>query len=257
VRKRSLSFGWLTKVALGISALGLIAMSAPAHAGTILRSSTTGANANGGEGGPTGNYLFTWFATFSGTSGNGDNILRLIDPNGCGNGFGIVNGSCTAEVDECAMIYVFDSDQEMGECCGCPITPNELLTFSVEDELADNFQQASPDNGAGVIVVVGSAINAPLGCNPANETCNQLAPGPGVPGCDPTVPAVTAGDTNLDGSITHNQFINGHGALTEIPLFDQGSGDAVDNAYLVNECGAIAGNASARAGFCACERISG
>jgi hypothetical protein len=247
----SLKMGWLRKAALILGALALVGMSAPASAASLRHSGTTGANANGGEGGPTGNYLFTWFETF-GNEGNGDNVLRLIDPNGCGNGFGITNTACISEVDQCAMIYVFDADQEMGECCGCPITPNELDTFSVGDQLTDNFQQATPANGTGVIVVVGSAINAPLGCNPANRTCNQLAPGPGVPGCDPTVPAVTAGDTNLDGSITHNQFIGGTAGLSEIPLFDQGSGDPVDNAYLVNECGAIAGNASARAGFCSC-----
>src|SRR5579862_5146566 len=226
-------------------------MSSPAHAASLRRSGTTGANGNGAEGGPTGNYLFTWFAT-STDGGNGDNILRLIDPNGCGNGSGITNGSCTSEVDQCAMIYVFDDDQEMGECCGCPITPNELLSFAVETQLANNFQQAIPDNGSGTIVVVGSAINAPVGCNPANATCEQLAEGPGIPGCDPTVPAITAGDTNLDGSITHNQIISGQAGLTEIPLFDQGAGDPVENAYLVNECGAIAGNASHRAGFCHC-----
>src|SRR5579862_3331876 len=248
----SFRFGWLAKGALAVGALGLVALSVPAHAGTLRRSGTTGANGNGAEGGPTGNYLFTWFAT-STDGGNGDNILRLIDPNGCGNGSGITNGSCTSEADECAMIYVFDNDQEMGECCGCPITPNELVTLSVAEQLASNFQQASPDNGSGVIVVVGSAINAPLGCNPANETCNQINPeSSGSPGCDPTVPAITAGDTNLDSSITHNQILNGRAGLTEIPLFDQGSGDPVDNAYLVNECGAIAGNASRRAGWCSC-----
>jgi hypothetical protein len=254
VGNRSFKFGWLAKGALVVGALALVAMSAPANAATLRRSGTTGANANGGNGGPTGNYLFTWFATLN-DGGNGDNVLRLIDPNGCSNGFGISNGACTSEVDQCAMIYVFDDDQEMGECCGCPITPNELEEYSVEDDLANNFQQASPDNGAGVIVVVGSAINAPLGCNPANQTCNQIAPGPGVPGCDPTVPAVTAGDTNLDGSITHNQVIGGVSGLTEIPLFDQGAGDPVDDAYLVNECGAIAGNATASAGFCHCPSV--
>jgi hypothetical protein len=237
---------------LAVGALALVGMSMPANAATLRRSGTTGANGNGGDGGPTGNYLFTWYATLN-DGGNGDNVVRLIDPNGCGNGSGISNSACTSEVDQCAMIYVFDDDQEMGECCGCPITPNQLLTYSVEDDLADNFQQASPDNGAGVIVVVGSAYNAPEGCNPANATCNSFgSPGSGVPGCDPTVPAVTAGDTNLDGSITHNQNLGGRSALTEIPLFDQGAGDPADDAYLVNECGAIAGNASHRAGYCNC-----
>src|SRR5580704_6629129 len=44
--------------------------------------------------------------------GNGDNILRLINPNGNANpSFGPIG-------EVCAMIYVLDDDQEMGECCG-------------------------------------------------------------------------------------------------------------------------------------------
>jgi len=249
---RSFKFGWLAKGLLAVGALALVATSLPANAASLRRAGTTGANANSGNGGPTGNYLFTWYATLD-DGGNGDNLLRLVDPNGCSNGFGISNGACTSEVDQCAMIYVFDDDQEMGACCGCPLTPNELRLFSVRAELANNFQAQTPLSGAGVIVVVGSAINAPTGCNPLNKTCKQIFPGvPGAPGCDPTQPALTAGDTNLDGSITHNQAIGGVSNLTEIPLFDQGSGDPADNAYLVNECGVIAGNASANAGYCYC-----
>jgi len=254
VGNRFFKFGALAKGVLAFATLTLMAMSLPVNAASLRRAGTTGANANGGNGGPTGNYLFTWYATLN-DGGNGENLLRLIDPNGCGNGFGISNGACTSEVDQCAMIYVFDDDQEMGECCGCPITPNELSEFRVRAQLANNFQAQSPTSGAGVIVIVGSAINAPTGCNPVNRTCNQIFPSaPGTPGCDPTQPPLTAGDTNLDGSITHNQAIGGVSSLTEIPLFDQGQGDAVDNAYLINECGVIAGNASANAGYCHCRQ---
>ena len=31
----------------------------------------------------------------------------------------------------CAMIYVFEPDQQMAECCGCLITPDGLLTLSI------------------------------------------------------------------------------------------------------------------------------
>ena len=47
---------------------------------------------------------------------NGDNILRLINPNGAANG----NLAGAKEQTVCAMIYVFDAHQEMGACCGCP-----------------------------------------------------------------------------------------------------------------------------------------
>jgi len=250
--ERFFKFGWLAKGTLAIGVLALMAMSLPVNAASLRRAGTTGANANGGNGSPTGNYLFTWY-TISADVGLGDDLLRLIEPNGCGNGFGISNGACTSEIDQCAMIYVFDDDQEMGECCGCPITPNELTVHSVRENLADNFQSQTPISTAGVIVVVGSAINAPTGCNPLNRTCNQIFPKvAGNPGCDPSQPPLTAGDTNLVGSITHSQAINGPGNLTEIPLFDQGLGDSIDNAYLVSECGVIAGNASRNGGYCTC-----
>ena len=246
-------FGRVANGVLLVAGLALLTVSVPANAASLRHPGTTGANANGGNGSPTGNYLFTWYAT-SDDGGNGFNILALIDPNGCGNGFGISNGACTSEIDQCAMFYVFDDDQEMGECCGCPITPNGLTLHVVGEDLAVNFQSQTPSSGSGVIVVVGSAVNAPSGCNPSNNTCNQIFPLAAVsPGCDPTQPPITAGDTNLVGSITHNQIINGRASLTEIPLFDQGSGDPVDNAYLVSECALIAGNSSRIGGACSCQ----
>ena len=38
----------------------------------------------------------------------------------------------------CAMIYVFDSDQQMSECCGCVETHNGLRKLSVRSDLTGN-----------------------------------------------------------------------------------------------------------------------
>jgi hypothetical protein len=38
----------------------------------------------------------------------------------------------------CALIYVFEPDQQMAECCGCLITPDGLLTLSINANLTDN-----------------------------------------------------------------------------------------------------------------------
>src|SRR5271169_6802255 len=38
----------------------------------------------------------------------------------------------------CAMIYVFDADQQMSECCGCAESHNNLSTYSVRFELTGN-----------------------------------------------------------------------------------------------------------------------
>ena len=38
----------------------------------------------------------------------------------------------------CAMIYVFDADQQLSECCGCVETHNGLRTLSVKRDLTSN-----------------------------------------------------------------------------------------------------------------------
>jgi hypothetical protein len=54
--------------------------------------------------------------------GNNKVYVRVIDP------FEFV-GAQPAEI--CSMFYVFDPFQELQECCGCPVTPDGLLTLSV------------------------------------------------------------------------------------------------------------------------------
>ena len=92
----------------------------------------------------------------------------------------------------CAMIYVFDTSQAMEECCGCPLTADGLLTFSITNDLA-----AFPvgDATAGVnslsdgsirllstvatfppdLDLSGDTIPPYVGCDTANSVC-----------CDPT-----------------------------------------------------------------------
>lgn len=50
-----------------------------------------------------------------------DPVIRLINPNGAANG----NLAGAKEQTVCAMIYVFDDDEEMGECCGCPLSSTQ------------------------------------------------------------------------------------------------------------------------------------
>lgn len=220
---KSFKMGWLAKLAFAFATLALVvAAQAPANA--------TGLGAaSGAGGGPTGNYLFTFY-----TPGTG--IIRLMNPNGCGNG-GVANANCNSETDICAMIYVFDDDQEMQFCCGCRITPTELRAALIES--------VAP----GTIVIVGSSINdpgsSPFSCgNTSNPSCYE--------GCSPTLPPITGGANNIVGSITHSQTIGAVSSLTEIPLFDQGTGEPVDNAFFVNECASLVGNGSHREGFCVC-----
>ena len=66
----------------------------------------------------------------------------------------------------CAMIYVFDADQQLSECCGCVQTHNNLSTYSVRFQLT-----ANPLTGVvsrnGVIKVV-SALPSGGVCDPSS-----------------------------------------------------------------------------------------
>ena len=64
----------------------------------------------------------------------------------------------------CAMIYVFDNDQQLTECCGCVETHNGLRTLSVQRDLTANpLTGKRPNNG--MIKIVSAAVNnAP--CDP-------------------------------------------------------------------------------------------
>ena len=101
-------------------------------------------------------YTVNYFS-YANTTAAPDGTLRIDNP-------GLSGG------DLCAMIYVFDSFQEMSECCGCLQTPNGLQTFSIDGNLTSN-----PLTGnflsTGVIKVVSALPNAgPQGCDPTGGT---------------------------------------------------------------------------------------
>ena len=58
----------------------------------------------------------------------------------------------------CAMIYVFDNDQQLSECCGCVETHNGLRTLSVNKDLTSNPLTGVKSNN-GVIKVVSASVN--------------------------------------------------------------------------------------------------
>jgi len=174
------------------------------------------------------------------SNGIGDNYLFLINPAGNANrGFGVVT-------NKCAMIYVFDDAEEMGECCGCPLTPAQLERFSFDNDLLANYI-GSP-TGAGVVAVRGQDVN--------NNGCSSFRT-PGTTqagcndGCDPTNGPPTSLDANLLGSIVHDQAVIPTSSVTELPLFNNAGGDPSNNTYLIEECAALIGNGTG-AGICHC-----
>jgi hypothetical protein len=99
----------------------------------------------------------------------------------------------------CSMIYVFDNDQQLAECCGCVETHNGLRTLSVQKDLTSNpLTGKRPNNG--VIKIVSAAVND--------------AP------CDPT--ANVKPTANLRAWVTHIQNIVG----TAYPITETESSDS-------------------------------
>ena len=237
----------------------------PSLAGS-LRNGAVGAQAT--TGGP-GEVLWTWYDTTSRepddiSTGNGDNILTLINPNNSAN-----PNLGGAAIDTCAMIYVFDDDQEMGECCGCPISPAGIETFSVEHDLTANWGIRGfegSDNGHGSLAVIASGSNtAYVGNGPFSNGHNCIL-GQTIAcnaGCDPTAnPGYSVSSAfTLLGSMEHNQIVDsGTGlislsaGLTESALFDNGGGDPNNLFYLQAQCSALVGNGSG-GGVCHCPVI--
>lgn len=67
----------------------------------------------------------------------------------------------------CAMVYVFDADQQMTECCGCVETHNGLRTLSVRHDLTSN-PLTGVISTTGVIKIVSAAVNN----SPCDPTSN-------------------------------------------------------------------------------------
>ncbi len=230
-------------LAIGIS-LAASAMAASVQAGS-LRQGSTGESA-AVTGSVPGEVLWGYYETWESRFGWGDSIVRLINPNGAANG----NLAGAKPQTVCAMIYVFDEDQEMGECCGCPLSSAQVETFSADQNLTSDWglaasQEPNSSSGAyGSVAFVAAAPNALPTCTGQSGACNG--------GCDPSnVPgySVTTA-SNLLGSITHNQGF-GVSTITEVALSDDSGGDPTNLTYLQTQCGALVGNGTG-GGICNC-----
>ena len=98
-------------------------------------------------------FSVNYFAN-NGVSGAPDATVRVTNP-------GTSNGNV------CAMVYVFDNDQQMDECCGCLTTPDGLRTFSVKKDLTSNPLVGTVVNN-GDIKILGTAVNN----SPCDPTTN-------------------------------------------------------------------------------------
>lgn len=141
------------------------------------------------------------------TTGAADGTLRLIND-------GNVSDSSPAG-DLCASIYVFNNAEEMEGCCSCKITPNGLLTLSINNNLTTN--NLTPGSlTRGVVKVLSTAPNGGW-CSAA---AGNLNPG-------------------IRGWMTHTQKSTGTSfSQTEEELTDASLGQA-ELADLQEDCGVL------------------
>ena len=167
-----------------------------------------------------GAYQLNYFSNAN-TTGAPDAALRLVNT-------GFLSDASPVG-DLCASVYVFDSTEQLNECCSCRVTPNGLLTLSVNKNLTGNtLTGGHPTRG-----VVKLLSSQPVG---------------GV--CDPKVQSAFPG---IQGWISHVQS-NSPGAksfaITEEELLHSllGAGEAAD---LAEDCTALIELGSG-SGVCSC-----
>jgi hypothetical protein len=172
----------------------------------------------------------------------GDNVVCLINP-------------VSSSPNVCAMIYVFDNFSTLGACCGCPLSPQKLLTLSVESNLTQSFilgqGDSPPRPQSGVIDIISTPPDNPSclgvsgdGGKQPNPSCNG--------GCDPTV-ASQAVTSEVKGDIVHSQA---SAETPEVPFAVAGDPDTNTEFYLANECADIVSMAVAPLGSCNCGNVS-
>jgi hypothetical protein len=155
-----------------------------------------------------------YFSRAGALSSGVDGTIQLVNP-------GLTSG------DLCAMVYVFDRNQELNECCGCSVSDSGLRTLSLLNDLTANpLTGKSPTTGS-IKVVASDPAQNPL-CD-----ASSLAP---------------AGE--LLGWETHPQGSGDAVQVTETS-FDVVPLSAVEAAVLVNECSFVEQLGSGK-GICSC-----
>jgi hypothetical protein len=157
-------------------------------------------------------YYFVTYFSNANTVNAPDAVLRLINDGDASTSStrGVLNGILFAS------IYMFDDSQEMQECCNCSVSPDGLLSESVDRNLMSNTLTGRLEMSRGVIKVISSTNHDP--------TNNVLKPG-------------------LRGTITHIQVgVNALGKvrpfITEAPLADSNL-STVEKTDLEMTCGFV------------------
>ena len=199
-------------------------------------------------------YAINYFVNAN-TAGPADTV-RIVDPDE------VENEVAGAAV--CANIFVFDTIEELAECCACPITPGGRLDFNVNTNLTANpLTGVTLINGVIKIIRTNSNPNYPtyapvaLECDPTNGATTTLK----VAGSNPNLDEFTAADASLLSWTTHDEVrgVPGSSAISEefFQSTDEGSNTSTeflggDLAVLQSECASVQIAGDGVLGVCTC-----
>jgi hypothetical protein len=174
------------------------------------------------------------------SGGDGDGLVHTIN---VGNFAAHTNGLLGSV---CANYYVFDDDQQLEECCACPVTAHGVRTQSTINDLTSNPTFNRADLSLGAIKIVGS-----------QGQCASIA----LPGFAITTAAfVTRGllTEGLKAWTNHAETIAsnlppsfGFVTSTSVDEFQNAPLDSGELNALVSDCAFIVDEASG-AGVCSC-----
>jgi hypothetical protein len=107
-------------------------------------------------------YFVAYFSNAN-TQGSPDAVLRLVNDGDASSAevAGVLNGKLYAS------LYVLDDSQVMQECCNCALTPDGLLSESVNKNLMSNTLTGGfLETNRGVIEIISSTTNDPTNNSP-------------------------------------------------------------------------------------------
>jgi hypothetical protein len=194
---------------VGISSAGLASAAA---VGATTVSATSGGMSGSAALTVEPQLLLTYFSQANNSATTLDGTVYVTN-------VGLTNSSL------CAMVYVFDTQQEMTECCACSASPDDLRTLSIKHDLT-NQPATGAVPAAGVIEIVSA--------NGGKQPCNASTSSPGG---------------ELSAWSTHIQAVDTSAfALTEAP-FEVVPLTATHASLLQSQCGFLMAESH---GICTC-----
>jgi hypothetical protein len=155
----------------------------------------------------------------------GDSVVNITNT-------GSTTGSNLIADNLCVNVYTFDASEEMVSCCSCLVTPNALVSLSVQGDLISNTLSPSTPTAVVIKLVATDAGHGTMSvCNPGRAG----SPAPGLRAWGTTLHALPT--TPATFGLTESAFL-------------PGGLNAQEYVHLTSFCGFINSNGS---GFGICK----